>query len=510
MPGYDPLRDCVQNTPTGSLYYSAARQPLASLPQARNQYQNSTLGFAPVAFNNALSALQQPPLQSEYYSSSSSSLSNTVPSSWPYRSDSAFLSTTSVAEHHSPTSHYNAPSVWGQRVSNAHSDNPCEGRTRGFTWMDVLQPQDLARDDSVLDLGRVHSTPPPLPPPPLSPPPPSPVHSTSCLPHHSPPPNRSLSPLEPTLDPNNHQLPSPQASEPFALPAVGSTDIPGSPQRPSSPVQHHDITPATPSQIGAIQDSDKLTWAARNLGRPVLPPRSHPSQQKCTRAERQIRTEANRLRNEALQDALSNLRQTLDEGLQKIAQDHNKDVATIRNLFFYSKHTKYHAKPSLGNALVSFKAEQLNEGTYAFYIYHCSNAYHIHVGKHEGEKARLPEIREALRDDPDLQDLTKADEEDLLDRLLEKRGMKLTGVRASHTAASLDKQSTIQAIRELVRLIHTTCHLLILFRCYTFTSAPAFSRLLYLRVLALTIPSLQNILISVKRLNASWALRFQP
>ena len=110
---------------------------------------------------------------------------------------------------------------------------------------------------------------------------------------------------------------------------------------------------------------EKVTWAEKNHGRPLLQPRSRPNQTKRTRAERAIRTEANRQRNEALADALTTLCQTLEEGLQRIATEHHRDIAAVRNMFFYSQRVKSHAKPSLGNALLSFKAEQLNEGTFS-------------------------------------------------------------------------------------------------------------------------------------------------
>lgn len=61
-----------------------------------------------------------------------------------------------------------------------------------------------------------------------------------------------------------------------------------------------------------------------------------------------------------------------------------------------------------------------------------------------------------MYEDPELQNLTKDQEEELLNELKEKRNLALTGVRASHTAVALDIQNTIKSIEQLVCCILTS------------------------------------------------------
>ena len=88
----------------------------------------------------------------------------------------------------------------------------------------------------------------------------------------------------------------------------------------------------------------------------MIPP--HPE----TRAERLVVTEQNKQKRLALAEDLDALHQTLDAGLRKVAEDHGEGISRICTLFFYNKKMKPSARPSLGNALVSYKAHQLNAG----------------------------------------------------------------------------------------------------------------------------------------------------
>lgn len=65
---------------------------------------------------------------------------------------------------------------------------------------------------------------------------------------------------------------------------------------------------------------------------------------------------------------------------------------------------------------------------------------------------RLSEIRKAIQQDLSLRNLTEDQEQEYIDELMEKRKLQLTGVRASHSAASLDIRHCIESIFNSVHL----------------------------------------------------------
>lgn len=65
----------------------------------------------------------------------------------------------------------------------------------------------------------------------------------------------------------------------------------------------------------------------------------------------------------------------------------------------------------------------------------------------------LSEICEAVLADPNLQDLSKEEVDELKNAVLEKRAIRREGMHTSHTAASLDVHHTIRALHEEVCVI---------------------------------------------------------
>ena len=101
----------------------------------------------------------------------------------------------------------------------------------------------------------------------------------------------------------------------------------------------------------------------------MIPPRSHPvANVRRTGSQKKAYTELNRQKKQALADDLEGLREHMEAEFKRIADDHSTAVSRVRNLFFYAKGAKRKARPSLGNALVSHKAEELNEGMLCLYI----------------------------------------------------------------------------------------------------------------------------------------------
>ena len=494
-PSYDPLHECLQG------YASAAgeqppvgRQPLRHLSAVSNQ------NYGPTSFS-----LQYNMYHGQTHTTTpqlhSSSLYNAAPSTWPYQ-NTAFPSVMQSAPNDGRTG-------WDRYFEETPRQNPGWTSSRQssptnltdysteFTW-----PHPINHDASLLATSK---SPPRLP---------APSSFNSPQPHR-----RSPTPLLPALEPRTasaasaespgaHRSPSPPTLQPQT---AESNAI--SPQSPRSPARrqassHVALPDESATHLSRNEEEDdtearKVAWAVTNNGRPVIPSRSHPvTHQKPTRAERRIRLEVNRAKQEALTDDIEALRLKLDEGLKKIAEDHSKTLSSVRNLFFYNHRNKYCAEPSLGNALVSYKAEQLNEGGFQCYAY---ILLILCTGKDEGYKARLSEIREAVRNDPELQNLSKTEEKELRERLMQKRGLKRTGIRPSFTAASLDIRKTVSEIRELVcvqLLISCTNNFP---RCSVFANEPVSLGSRSLRVRVLRTRFQRNMLIMRIRLSGSSA-----
>ena len=60
--------------------------------------------------------------------------------------------------------------------------------------------------------------------------------------------------------------------------------------------------------------------------------------------------------------------------------------------------------------------------------------------------------------DDDLKNLSKEDEEELKEAVIEKRAVKRTGMRASHKAASLDVHNSIRRIYDEVSFYNHSTH----------------------------------------------------
>ena len=71
----------------------------------------------------------------------------------------------------------------------------------------------------------------------------------------------------------------------------------------------------------------------------------------------------NRRKKQALADDIESVCEHVESELRWIADQHCTSVSRVRNLFFYGGGAKRKARPSLGNVLVSHKAQELNEGS---------------------------------------------------------------------------------------------------------------------------------------------------
>lgn len=178
-------------------------------------------------------------------------------------------------------------------------------------------------------------------------------------------------------------IPSPFSPPPSNVPPASQSSVPASSSAqpsiapPSSHALPIPLSSAVPIQLdsrGAVSEPSaeeqeverstyKSTWAERNPGNWINPPRSHPISHQVR--DRKVRAEiksSRQKRRQNLTNAVENLRDHLETRFQEIATEHGQSVPYIRNLFFYSSGAKTKRDINLYNALLSHKAGELNEG----------------------------------------------------------------------------------------------------------------------------------------------------
>lgn len=64
-----------------------------------------------------------------------------------------------------------------------------------------------------------------------------------------------------------------------------------------------------------------------------------------------------------------------------------------------------------------------------------------------GERYKIPDIKRMVREDPSmLRNFTEEEEEEMVDKLLEKRKTKFRGTRANNVAAGADAKRTVERL----------------------------------------------------------------
>lgn len=176
-----------------------------------------------------------------------------------------------------------------------------------------------------------------------------PIHSRDCLPAVPP-----TQPEKMNLEPQQNPI----------LPAV-QTSRRG---RPEDEGEDDALLGegSTPVETGSNYRS---TWAERNPGSIINPPRSHPiSYQQRNRASRAEVSAHHAEHRRNLNRELDELRVHLKTCFNEIAGKYGESFSYIRRLFFHSNGAKTERQVSLANALIASKAEELNNGMLYSYV----------------------------------------------------------------------------------------------------------------------------------------------
>lgn len=133
-----------------------------------------------------------------------------------------------------------------------------------------------------------------------------------------------------------------------------------------------DIPPAaelgnsSTSQAAEVPNSEDhvSTWAQRNPLKEIIPPRKNPqpkksaSQKELAAQNRELASQQNKLMHQDIQALLN----TLDAGIEKIANDYKKPIKAISQLVKQTTRFVQSRAVCLRNAVVSAKSKELNKG----------------------------------------------------------------------------------------------------------------------------------------------------
>jgi hypothetical protein len=159
--------------------------------------------------------------------------------------------------------------------------------------------------------------------------------------------------------------------------------------------------------------------------------------QKATRALRLI---ADKEKNALLITDLEVLLLTQHKELEDLANKHAVKIEYVQNLITHSSHFKKKRGVTLQNALLHHKAVEVNAGM-SLILYEGTGLFIISLDLCLGEKKKMAEIRELMKEDSSYDNLTKEQEEDMKNELLSFRDEKKKGARTTNKSSAQDYRS---------------------------------------------------------------------
>ncbi|KAG2111897.1 uncharacterized protein F5147DRAFT_771466 [Suillus discolor] len=207
------------------------------------------------------------------------------------------------------------------------------------------------------------------------------------------------------------------------LPAVPQNNVSNTvPSTGTSPHTNWDMLYTT--EISA--DANNSSWAARNSNCPMLTPRAplnaaQKAQAKAWKASCKLSAEQRREAEDALTTAI-----------QWLLADENKKISTLA--LEHGKHYKANRNVQLANTLIHAKAQEVN------------------ADRPHGAKYLLDEIRDLVKEDHSMHNLTPKEQQEYINKLNEHRALQNMSIRATNTAAARDVQSTLDNVFKMIAL----------------------------------------------------------
>ncbi|KAF8224369.1 hypothetical protein L208DRAFT_1018964, partial [Tricholoma matsutake] len=157
------------------------------------------------------------------------------------------------------------------------------------------------------------------------------------------------------------------------------------------------------------------TWAMQNPSKDPQPAHIH-SKRTLTSAEKitcNPRRKVLQDNNEEFQEDIALFQKEWDSKIQDLAKKHSKTVDGVHLLLTNATHYKKSCAPTLHNALIHYKSE---------------------------------ELQDLVAEDPELQNLSSAHKKELKDNVIVSRKLKVMGVWASNLGATMDAKATMERL----------------------------------------------------------------
>ncbi|KAG2743411.1 hypothetical protein P692DRAFT_201672374, partial [Suillus brevipes Sb2] len=167
------------------------------------------------------------------------------------------------------------------------------------------------------------------------------------------------------------------------------------------------------------------SWAARNANRPALTPRgplnaAQKAQANTRKASHKLSAEQCKEADDGLSSAIQCLLADKTEKINAIALEHGVTQEKVKKLMGGEKHYKGNCNVQLANALIHAKAQEVN------------------ADRPRGAKLSLKEIRNLVKADDSMRNLTAEEEQEYINKLNEHCALQNMSVRATNTAVARD------------------------------------------------------------------------
>jgi hypothetical protein len=290
------------------------------------------------------------------------------------------------------------------------------------------------------------SSSPPLPPPP----------NLSAPAQYDP--NSSSSTTLPDLSATSQQYADPSTSSP--LPDLAAPDLnlsSSSPPLPDlSPAQlDPDFSSSSPPALRSTPSTQLFhppvpTHANRDTQHFVQPLRHRERPSDAQKASRKIREEANDVNQKALNEELTALLLKHRQELTDLADRHARKIAYIDRLVGTSKHYKAPRAVNMENAKLHAKASEINGGQSLCLSVLTLFSSSFPTDREFGDRVKLSELRQMVRDDPALQDLTEEQENELREDVMAVREQRKLGARPTNKSAAQDYRNQVDSLNDQV------------------------------------------------------------
>lgn len=203
------------------------------------------------------------------------------------------------------------------------------------------------------------------------------------------------------------------------------------------------------------------THAERSANSLIQPSRKLSKLSDAQKASQLLRRTANQDEHKRLIEDLDVLLLRHSQEQEELAEKYCLKPEYLKKLKGTSKHYKAKRVVNIENAKIHMKSVEVNAGNW-YSIFSTGLLSSWWPDREVGDRLRIAEIRQLVKDDPDFQDLSKAQETELREELLASRDLKRLGARPSNRSAAQDyrrqlKQLNNEVCKTVVVILILTC-----------------------------------------------------